>query len=339
MSFFELFNPFPKDHLIEVAKGNIPGSAIINVSGRNSAVGVSFEDIWGGGTLSTLDYDAQIVNFTPGLVLTQASSGATATIVIDDDSGTTGTLTIRGIAGIFVDDQVITDSGSGSATADGVTSSLSVLTYPTANETWEIICESADDDLAGIGARTVLINYLDDSRDPQFEIVDLSGQAASVFTATDGFRLGTAVVLTWGSAVNALFGKANLGTIVIRDSVSKNVRGIIEFDDSILGDEHGLNNGRSSFYTVPNGKTSHLLSLIINTSKNHEAVTILLGRSFPLEGFQSLGEQSVYQNTVDFDFCKRPVLIDAKTDVKLITRSNNAAVDVNATMGFLQVDD
>jgi hypothetical protein len=68
---------------------------------------------------SELAYDTQTANFTVGNVLTGASSGATARIVADSDSGTTGTLTLTDIVGIFTDNEIITDGGTGSATVNG----------------------------------------------------------------------------------------------------------------------------------------------------------------------------------------------------------------------------
>lgn len=64
---------------------------------------------------NSLAYDGQTGNFTADLVLTGGTSGATATIVSDTDAGTTGTLIIKDIVGVFVDNETITDSSTGSA--------------------------------------------------------------------------------------------------------------------------------------------------------------------------------------------------------------------------------
>ena len=68
---------------------------------------------------STLAYDTQTANFTVGNVLTGATSGATARIIADSDSGTTGTLTLQDISGVFVDNEIITDGATGSAMVNG----------------------------------------------------------------------------------------------------------------------------------------------------------------------------------------------------------------------------
>lgn len=71
---------------------------------------------------ASLAYDTQTVNFTAGNVLTGATSGATARITADTDAGATGTLTLQDVIGTFIDNEIISDSGGGSATANGALS-------------------------------------------------------------------------------------------------------------------------------------------------------------------------------------------------------------------------
>ena len=73
-------------------------------------------------TGSTLAYDAQTGNFTLGLMATGTTSGATGRITADSDAGATGTLTLREIVGEFDDDEIITDTSTGSATVNGTLS-------------------------------------------------------------------------------------------------------------------------------------------------------------------------------------------------------------------------
>lgn len=75
---------------------------------------------------ATLAYDAQTVNFTVGAIVTGVVSGCKARIIGDSDSGTTGTLTVRdivpGTGGRFIDNEAITDTSGGAATANGTLS-------------------------------------------------------------------------------------------------------------------------------------------------------------------------------------------------------------------------
>lgn len=71
---------------------------------------------------SSLAYDTQTANFVVGEILTGASSGAIARITADSDGGATGTLTLQDIQGAFLDNEIITCSGGGSATVNGTLS-------------------------------------------------------------------------------------------------------------------------------------------------------------------------------------------------------------------------
>lgn len=75
---------------------------------------------------STLAYDTQTVNFTAGNIVTGQTSGATARIQADSDSGATGTLTLIDISGEFIDNELITDTSGGSATVNGTLSHQNV---------------------------------------------------------------------------------------------------------------------------------------------------------------------------------------------------------------------
>lgn len=68
----------------------------------------------------TIDYKTQTANFTIGLLITGGTSGATAIVLEDSDAGTTGTLTLSEINGVFVDGEALTDSSTGAAVVDGI---------------------------------------------------------------------------------------------------------------------------------------------------------------------------------------------------------------------------
>lgn len=90
------------------------GRAIVDAGGKVMAVAR---------TRATLTYLGQTANFAAGLVLTGATSGATAKILSDSDSGATGTLTLISIEGIFTQGEAITDSATGAAVAGIFTAS------------------------------------------------------------------------------------------------------------------------------------------------------------------------------------------------------------------------
>lgn len=88
-----------------------------------------FEHLQYGGFLDTnigtqfavINYDAQTGNYTEGLVVTGGTSGATGILTENVDYGSSGTLRIQLSSGSvdFVDNEIITDTNVGSATADG----------------------------------------------------------------------------------------------------------------------------------------------------------------------------------------------------------------------------
>ena len=70
----------------------------------------------------TLLYDGATGAFTAGNIVTGQTSGADARIINVSASGSTGTLTLQDIFGSFLNNEVITDTGTGSANANGTVS-------------------------------------------------------------------------------------------------------------------------------------------------------------------------------------------------------------------------
>ncbi len=66
-----------------------------------------------------LDYVEQTGNFTIGQVVNGAVSGARATILLDDDEGDEGTLTLDQVEGEFQDGEPISDESGGAAIVNG----------------------------------------------------------------------------------------------------------------------------------------------------------------------------------------------------------------------------
>lgn len=112
-------------HSIGQVTGNVArGAFYYNNYIYITGTGTTHNDVSRVGPLNTLPYDAQSGNFTAGLTVTGGTSGATATIVSDVDAGATGTLTLSQISGMFVDNETITDSSTGSATVNRTFASL-----------------------------------------------------------------------------------------------------------------------------------------------------------------------------------------------------------------------
>jgi hypothetical protein len=67
----------------------------------------------------TLNFNLQTANFTAGLIVTAATSGATARITAVTQSAGSGTLTLIDIDGTFINGEAITDPDGGDARVDG----------------------------------------------------------------------------------------------------------------------------------------------------------------------------------------------------------------------------
>jgi hypothetical protein len=94
------------------------------VGRQRNGIGTAFYHIAvsAGRAGASLAYDSQTANFTVGAVLTGATSGATGRITADSDAGTTGTLTLQDVDGVFVDNEALTDDQAGAATCNGALS-------------------------------------------------------------------------------------------------------------------------------------------------------------------------------------------------------------------------
>lgn len=91
--------------------------------GRNTANRAIYHIAVGAYMLgATLNYEAQSANFTVGELITGQTSGATARVQADTDSGTTGALTLTDIQGTFIDGEIIVDGATGSARVNGAIS-------------------------------------------------------------------------------------------------------------------------------------------------------------------------------------------------------------------------
>jgi len=70
-------------------------------------------------TVQKLNYKLQATNFTVGETITGQISFATGVVYLDADAGATGTLTLRGVTGVFNPLEQILGSITGNATTDG----------------------------------------------------------------------------------------------------------------------------------------------------------------------------------------------------------------------------
>ena len=141
----------------------------------------------------TLAYDNQSANFTVGKTITGGTSGATATIVADNDAGATGTLTLRDVVGVFEDDEEITDDNGTPGTAD-VNGVLSGAYTELSNAPYAKVIR--------VGRKEIYAgNILGTSIDPSSVWVSQVDSGSGIpDTWTEGVDLGDPYRVRWGGA-------------------------------------------------------------------------------------------------------------------------------------------
>ena len=118
--------------------------------------------------------------------------------------------------------------------------------WPTTAETIRVKAGgNAADTAAGAGARTVTVQYLDNTWTEQEETLTLAGASASAATTGTAFRVLRAFVETTGT-----YGVANTGDIIIENTTALQELAFIEAD-------HGQT--EMSQYTIPLGFTGYLI--------------------------------------------------------------------------------
>lgn len=101
------------------------------------------------------------------------------------------------------------------------------ITYLTAAATLEAISSNANDTAAGSGARTIVVEGLDENWDEVSETITMAGTSASTATTATFIRVNRAYVATVGA-----YGGTNAGNITIRVSSAGSTQAYILADYS-----------------------------------------------------------------------------------------------------------
>lgn len=129
-------------------------------------------------------------------------------------------------------------------TSEDVWAGGGIYPFLAAASALEVVSSSASDGVGGVGARTIVINGLDNLYVEMSEVVTLNGTTPVPLTKSF-LRINNSLIMSAGSS------EVNVGTIDIR-SPSSTVRAQIPIGYGIT---------RSSLYTVPAGHTLSELSL------------------------------------------------------------------------------
>ncbi len=317
---------------VETALGHNPGQVIVQMQNFNQNLGTALEDIGDNGVLYELPYTAQTGNFTPGLIITGGTSSATALIVQDIDDGATGTLTVRNIVGTFVA-ETITDTSTGSASIAAEPTKVLSLGLPLVGTQMELICENTNDTSAGTGVRLVLVEFMEKATGMYTtEVVATDGHTATLFVSSDFFRFRSAVCIGFGSNSHPVMGATNLGTVLIRETATKKIRGLITIDTLGINDDFGFNTSLSSSYTVPIDSIGLPEFVYTDTPKGEDVIFRSLGSLTGGVSWTTIGNVNSYQNAGVEDFSPFPAFIPPLADFKIIGRSSNNGVQANSQL-------
>lgn len=201
-----------------------------------------------------------------------------------------------------------------------------VYPWMTANTSLEIVSGSVNDAAAGTGARTVMINGLNDSYEPVTQTVTLNG-TTPVALPTQMFRINNALILTSGT------GQVNAGVITIRDAGAGTTRAIIPLGYGIT---------RQSQYTVRAGYTLQIVSSLFNVQRQgaDPGATVAVW---------TRGSNGTYRMPLEITVSTNPyrhdgvpgIIVTEKTDFGFrCTAVKNANTDISASwLGVLRIND
>jgi hypothetical protein len=191
-------------------------------------------------------------------------------------------------------------------TLETVWSHSTLYVYPTAATVMKVSSTSANDNIAGTGARTVLVAGLDADYNEVSEIVTLTGQTP-VLTTTIFLRVFRAYVVTAG-VNNTAAGTIYIGNGVVTAGVPASV-----YAEIPLGENQTL----MAMWTVPAGYTFYMYRGSFSAASNN-ASQYVLGKFMvrPLGGvFRNAADVTANSNVIQYDF-EIPLAIPEKADIE-----------------------
>ena len=193
----------------------------------------------------------------------------------------------------------------------------------TAAETISVVSDSADDNAAGIGARTMRLDGLDADYNEISEEITLTG-LTPVLTVQSFIRCSFAITLTAGSNGEPV------GTITANQSTST---GNVFFVMPI-----GSNRTMVASYTVPAGKTAYIDGTFASLSKKTAATSEIKGKVRILGGVFEVAEWYSVNATGssyvhrDFEVLSRAVPEKSDLIISADADTNNTGISAGFTI-------
>lgn len=197
--------------------------------------------------------------------------------------------------------------------------------FAAANESWEIVSSSAADTAAGTGARTVAIQYLDDTYIQQTALVTLNG-VTPVFIAANCFRCQSIQTLTAGS------GKTNAGTLTVRIAAAGATRALVAI---------GHSSSRQGSFTTPAGHSFYIQSTdyTVGRSTGPGVLAVVAAYLYDSANVRRLGlDFTIGEPGLPFNFPSGIVIPEKNTLEYQVTSVSANATDVSVLVAGLLVD-
>ena len=192
--------------------------------------------------------------------------------------------------------------------------------WPEVSDTLTIVSDNVNDTAAGTGARSIIVEGLDENFLMQEELIILNGLTPIVTTKTWS-RVHRSFVTTGGS-----LGEAQ-GVILLSHTTS----------GDLLANIQGHNNQTlQSLYTIPADKNGYVKLGKLSAGRGKEVRLSFYFR--PPGGVFVLGAVAiVYENNYDYEFFSGS-LLPSKTDIDIRARCDTGTVVVAAAFDLILID-
>lgn len=214
------------------------------------------------------------------------------------------------------------------------------LDHRTTATTLEAIGNNAADTLAGLGARKIIVQGLDNNFNEVEEEINMNGTTATASTTTSFIR----VYRAWVSEVGT-YGGANYNDIDIRVSGGGQVLARITGFGTINTSGYGIGQALISSYCSPIGQTYYISDINIVVDGNKTADVVLYRREMIDNTTTNIQSQRVLwtgfglSGNIEVRF-KNPINIAEKTDIWFEGRvgSGTGGISINYDVEIVVAD-
>lgn len=200
-------------------------------------------------------------------------------------------------------------------------------TFLTSAETMDIVSNDANDNSAGTGARTMIVQGLDSDYNEIFDVITLTGTTI-VTTPKSYLRVFRAYVVTSGT--DSPTQDANEGTITIKGTTT-----------STLQAQINPREGQTLMcvYTVPAGKTAYITGISFGVGKAKECLFRGKFRNGVGGAFSVKFSKQLFESAYTGDL-KVPLAVPEKIDMCVTAQNTDVSgtVEADASWGMILVD-